>query len=137
MNAHIRAYGSFVLLAHLIKSKVENHRGRSTWGLATSKDLLSKQENENGPRLMEFKDKYPDCFVCKSDIVEGQEFFSLKNNKYCRRHTTCSRKTPGIVKNNPSEDEIRKISRKIKGGPKRRRSHGHGHFGGDGFVTIP
>lgn len=68
-------------------------------------DLLAKQPNESGPRIMTVRPpqdgeppKYPPCFACHKPIEPGQEFYQIANNKYVRRHTTCSRISPGPLK---------------------------------------
>ena len=61
-----------------------------------SVDLLSQQENEKPARAMPHKEKYPNCFVCKEMITEGQTFYTIINNTFMKRHTTCARKSPGV-----------------------------------------
>lgn len=62
-------------------------------------DLVARQPNELGPNLMKPGMKVSRCFCCKQPIEVGQEYFHIPASLYNqRRHTTCTRRTPGCNK---------------------------------------
>ena len=93
-------------------------------------DLLEKQPNEIGPRVMTEGRKQKTCFCCKQKIQVGREYYMIPTTGM-KRHTTCKRASPGVVKefcvtHHSSSDYY----------DKRRRGGGHGYSGGDGWTRL-
>ncbi len=101
-------------------------------------DFIDKQINEKGPAVMSDKDKPCSCFVCKDKIEIGQEYYSIIQNKWMKRHIGCARKSIGKLPTfMQDEDAIRRSQRNTPAtGPCRQRIGGHGFTGGSGFKTI-
>lgn len=71
-------------------------------------DLLGKQENEHGPKVVQkSEDGHRHCFVCHKPIEVGQSYFHIRcGSSTIRRHTTCKRKRKGLKKQPPGQASI-------------------------------